>query len=156
MLPIYNRLTGYFESPAGVPQTYTLDADPDPLSGTPDAGVKEYPDGLVFEDPQPNASLPKLAVRALLARVSVQRARGPCEWSELKGPDGPHLPYDARAGDVLGVQEYAAQVGPQRLVSVRYTPERCFGQVEEDLDPDRIIARAAAKARGLSGRRKHR
>jgi hypothetical protein len=118
--PTYNQVVAQFERPAGVPQhkVYSVhdfnDLD-DPTPGF----TFEYPDPIVFENPQRGTTRADTVAEKLLRRVSQLRLVGNVKVAGLaKG-----RPYDMKAGDKLKVDKFHPDAPPQRISQITYNAD---------------------------------
>jgi hypothetical protein len=143
MLPLYNRVTTYYESPPGLIQSLTTDAEDmtdedydDPLERR--GVVAEYPQAVSLLNPQANSDLALAVNQTLLRRLAKQRVQGSVNVSRLSNGD----PFSIRAGDTLDMTDFEVlgrkgKIPPQRIVGVTYKPDgTCTVQLGHDYHLD--------------------
>ena len=140
MLPLYNRVTSYFESPPGLIQSFTTSADDmtdeeydDPLERQ--GVVAEYPQAVSLLNPQADRKLAQSVNQTLLRRLAKQRVQGSVSVSKITNGD----PFSIRAGDTLHMRDFIPKLPPQRIVGVTYHPEgTATVQLGHDYGIDRL------------------
>jgi hypothetical protein len=139
-LPVYNRVVVNYSNPSGRWSQVIVDADPDPLVGTPLAGRKvEWREDLA--DVQTDDNLATAVANYLLPIVSTPRDSGRIEIVGARADDGTGHVYSPRGGDLVTEADYGqAESRTRRVWEVEYRPDGATLGIEAPVSSAGFVA----------------
>jgi hypothetical protein len=120
--PLYNRSTTYYQRPRNAlhhltnrPSDFNIT---DPLVGS--AIPFPYPEPTTIDHPIRSVTLPTAMNQLILKRMTKYRLQGSCDVLSLNGPG---VPFDMMAGDLLTIGDFQPSVGAQRIAQINYNAD---------------------------------
>lgn len=136
-LPIYSHVKINYRTPAGVEQSVTVEADPNPLASR---GIENvYEDTL--EDRQADSTLATSVATTLAARYSTQRFTGTIQVSAAFDDSGRNAPYEMRGGDLVRIADWGRNEDTLlRVMDVSYGPNEVTLGIEQPVASSTLLA----------------